>query len=68
LGIHKGKENESPVYIEEKSKWDKYRPDILMVAGTDKRTTTLREADVVEIKVLPRYRPDHATEPGRKPT
>jgi ribonuclease HI len=34
----------------EKSKWDKYRPDILMISGTDKRPIKRREADVVEIK------------------
>jgi hypothetical protein len=34
----------------ERSKWDKYRPDILMIAGTDKRPIKRREADVVEIK------------------
>jgi hypothetical protein len=36
--------------VEEKSKWDKYRPDILMIAGTNKRPIKRREADVVEIK------------------
>jgi hypothetical protein len=36
--------------LEEKSKWDKYRPDILMIAGTNKRPINRREADVVELK------------------
>ena len=35
---------------EEKKKWDTYRPDILMVAGTNKRPIKRREVDVVEIK------------------
>jgi hypothetical protein len=36
--------------LEEKSKWDKYRPDILMIAGTNKRPIKRREADGMEIK------------------
>jgi hypothetical protein len=36
--------------VEEKSKWDKYRPDILMIAGTNNRPIKRREADEVEIK------------------
>jgi hypothetical protein len=33
--------------LEEKSKWDKYRPGILMIAGTNERPIKRREADVV---------------------
>jgi hypothetical protein len=36
--------------VEEKNKWDKFRPDIPMINGTHKRPTKRREADVVEIK------------------
>jgi hypothetical protein len=31
--------------VEERSKWDKYRPDILMIAWTNKRPIKRREAD-----------------------
>jgi hypothetical protein len=34
----------------EKQKWDKFRPDMLLVAGTDKKPVRRREVDVVEIK------------------
>ena len=34
----------------EKNKWDRYRPDILMIAGTNKKSIKRREVDVVEIK------------------
>jgi hypothetical protein len=33
-----------------KQKWDRYRPDMLLIAGTDKVPIRRREADVVEIK------------------
>ena len=34
----------------EKQKWDKFRPDILMIAGSNKIPIQRREADIVEIK------------------
>jgi hypothetical protein len=33
-----------------KQKWDRYRPDMLLIAGADKVPIRRREADVVEIK------------------
>jgi hypothetical protein len=38
--------------LEEKSKWDKYRPDILMIAGTTEKTHKAQRSGctVVEIK------------------
>jgi hypothetical protein len=35
--------------VEERSKWDKYRPDILIIAETNKRSIKRRETDVVEM-------------------
>jgi hypothetical protein len=34
----------------EKQKWDKFRPDMLLIAGTDKKPIRRREIDIVEIK------------------
>ena len=34
----------------DKTKWDRYRPDILLVAGSDSRPIRRREVDIVEIK------------------
>jgi hypothetical protein len=48
MGLHQGKETKAQ--CGRKSKWDKYRPDILMIAGTNKRPIKRREADVVETK------------------
>ena len=34
----------------EKHKWDKFRPDVLLIAGTNKAPIRRREVDVIEIK------------------
>jgi hypothetical protein len=54
--------------LEEKSKWDKYRPDILTDSWDEQKTHKAQRSGCSRNKVLPRYRPDNATEPGREPT
>jgi hypothetical protein len=46
--IHKGR-RQKPIAAE-KSKWDAYRQDILVVAGNNERPIKRREVDVVAIR------------------
>ena len=39
-----------PPTAEAKRKWDKFRPDMLLVAGTNKIPIKRREAHIVKIK------------------
>jgi hypothetical protein len=36
--------------LQTKQKWDKFRPDMLLISGTDKVPIYKREADLVEVK------------------
>jgi hypothetical protein len=47
--VYTKRRNATPT-LQAKQKWDKFRPDMLLIAGTNKVPIRKREADLVEVK------------------